>query len=198
MKRQSKILLVESSPIIAAGFTYLLSDSIYFEVVRVLDALDKLHEKIHAIKPDILVVNPSLMDYSKRYMVKSMFREYKDTAVVAFVTTYVEQAVLKQYHAVIEIDDTKQKIESKLHDALLDKNNNEPKENYELSDREKDVLIAVAKGKTNKEIADELCLSIHTVITHRKNINRKTGIKTISGLTVYALLNNLIDESSVK
>ena len=115
-----------------------------------------------------------------------------------FVTTYVEQAVLKQYHAVIEIDDTKQKIESKLHDALLDKNNNEPKENYELSDREKDVLIAVAKGKTNKEIADELCLSIHTVITHRKNINRKTGIKTISGLTVYALLNNLIDESSVK
>ena len=55
MKRQSKILLVESSPIIAAGFTYLLSDSIYFEVVRVLDALDKLHEKYTLSNPIFLL-----------------------------------------------------------------------------------------------------------------------------------------------
>ena len=49
----------------------------------------------------------------------------------------------------------------------------------------------------NKEIADLYNISIHTVITHRKNITRKTGIKTVAGLTVYALLNNLIDMNSV-
>ena len=60
------------------------------------------------------------------------------------------------------------------------------------------MLIAVAKGKMNKEIADQLHISIHTVISHRKNISRKTGIKSVSGLTVYALLNNMIDEREVK
>ena len=50
----------------------------------------------------------------------------------------------------------------------------------------------------NKEIADKLCLSIYTVITHRKNITRKLGIKTVAGLTLYALLNGLIDSSSVQ
>ena len=65
-----------------------------------------------------------------------------------------------------------------------------------LSDREKEVLVQVAKGLLNKEIADKLCISVNTVITHRKNITRKTGIKTTPGLTVYAILNGLVDINS--
>lgn len=71
-------------------------------------------------------------------------------------------------------------------------------EGGELSAREKEILVCVAKGMLNKEIADKLCLSIYTVITHRKNITRKIGIKTVAGLTVYALLNGLIDMSTVQ
>lgn len=67
----------------------------------------------------------------------------------------------------------------------------------ELSAREKEILVSVAMGKLNKEIADEYDISIHTVITHRKNITRKTGIKTVAGLTVYAILNGLIDPSTI-
>ncbi len=61
-----------------------------------------------------------------------------------------------------------------------------------LSAREIEILAGVAQGLLNKEIATKYNLSIHTVITHRKNIARKTGIKTIAGLTAYAILNNLI------
>ena len=68
----------------------------------------------------------------------------------------------------------------------------------DLSDREKEILVNVALGLLNKEIADKLNISINTVITHRKNITRKTGIKTVAGLTVYAILNNLIDISSIE
>ena len=68
----------------------------------------------------------------------------------------------------------------------------------ELSAREKEILVCVAKGMLNKEIADAENISIHTVITHRKNITRKTGIKTVAGLTVYALLNNLIDINTIE
>lgn len=71
-------------------------------------------------------------------------------------------------------------------------------EHEALTQREKDILVSVARGMLNKEIADEHNISIHTVITHRKNITRKTGIKTVAGLTVYALLNGLIDINTVE
>ncbi len=61
----------------------------------------------------------------------------------------------------------------------------------ELSAREKEVLRLLVAGKINKEIADELCISINTVITHRKNITAKTGIKSVSGLSIYALMNGI-------
>jgi len=48
-------------------------------------------------------------------------------------------------------------------------------------------------GLTNQEVAEKLFISVHTVMTHRKNITKKLGIKTVSGLTVYALLNKVIE-----
>ena len=71
-------------------------------------------------------------------------------------------------------------------------------ERQELSDREKEILVSVAQGLLNKEIADKHNISINTVITHRKNITRKIGIKTVAGLTVYAILNNLIDINAIE
>ena len=67
-----------------------------------------------------------------------------------------------------------------------------------LSDRERDVVIGVVQGLQNKEIADKLCISINTVITHRRNIARKLQIHSAAGLTIYAIVNGLVDISSVK
>ena len=64
--------------------------------------------------------------------------------------------------------------------------------NDALSERERDVLVQIVKGLSNKEIADILCISIHTVITHRKNITRKLNIHSAAGLTIYAIVNKLI------
>lgn len=66
-----------------------------------------------------------------------------------------------------------------------------------LSEREKDVIICVVQGMTNKEIADHLCISINTVITHRRNIAKKLQIHSAAGLTIYAIVNNFVDISSV-
>lgn len=70
--------------------------------------------------------------------------------------------------------------------------------NETLSDREKDVIVCVVQGMTNKEIADHLCISINTVITHRRNIAKKLQIHSAAGLTIYAIVNNLVDISSVE
>lgn len=66
-----------------------------------------------------------------------------------------------------------------------------------LSDRERDVVVAVVQGMSNKEIADHLCIALNTVITHRRNIAKKLQIHTPAGLTIYAIVNNLVDISTV-
>ena len=67
-----------------------------------------------------------------------------------------------------------------------------------LSDREKDVIISLVQGMSNKEIGDHLCISTNTVITHRRNIARKLQIHSPAGLTIYAIVNGLVDISAVK
>ena len=76
--------------------------------------------------------------------------------------------------------------------------NQNPESQEKLSDREKDVIVALVQGRSNKEIADHLCISINTVITHRRNIARKLQIHSAAGLTIYAIVNNLVDISTVK
>lgn len=76
--------------------------------------------------------------------------------------------------------------------SLLKANPASEEERGELSAREKDVLKQLSAGMTNKEIADILCISVNTVITHRKNISAKLGIRSASGLSLYALMNGLI------
>lgn len=67
-----------------------------------------------------------------------------------------------------------------------------------LSQREQEVITCVAKGMSNKEIADRLCLSVHTVITHRRNIARKLQIHSPAGLTIYAIVNKLVELNEIK
>lgn len=86
--------------------------------------------------------------------------------------------------------------EAEIEDAMLsiikeaNKINNSPE--TQLSGREREVLRELAGGKTNKEIAETLCISINTVITHRKNISGKLGIHSVSGLSLYAVMNGII------
>lgn len=68
----------------------------------------------------------------------------------------------------------------------------------ELSSREREIIVCVVKGLTNKEIADELCISTHTVITHRRNIAAKLQIHSAAGLTIYAIVNKLVELSEIK
>lgn len=84
-------------------------------------------------------------------------------------------------------------IHSRIEDCLI-----LPMIEGKLSPREKEILVCVAQGMQNKEIAARFDISVFTVMTHRKNITEKTGIKSIAGLTAYAILQGLIDIESIK
>ncbi len=189
-----KIVLVEPSEIIAEGLTTMLTDS--FEIVERLTDASKLDEKTAVNDIDIILINPLVLDF---HSIPNLLHHYSDYSVVALQYSYIDSSILKQFNAVLEINFSKHKILETLKDSLSQaEENTDRKDVSELSEREKEILVWVVKGQLNKEIADNLNISIHTVISHRKNISKKTGIKSVSGLTVYALLNNLLDQSEVK
>ena len=86
--------------------------------------------------------------------------------------------------------------EAEIEDAMLsiikEANKVDNSSDNKLSSREREVLRELAGGKTNKEIAETLCISTNTVITHRKNISTKLGIHSVSGLSLYAVMNGII------
>ena len=198
MKSDKKIIIVEPSPIVSAGLASYFDDIKQVSIVSQLDRIDRMEEKLAAYNPDILIINPLLIAYDTNEHFLKICRDFSNVIPVALVTSYVDAGILKQFKDVIEINDSKQKVVTKIFNLLSDNKLTQDKpESIELSNRETDVLVALVKGLTNKEISDKLYISVHTVITHRKNIVRKTGIKSVSGLTVYALLNNLVDESEI-
>ena len=198
MKSDKKIIIVEPSPIVSAGLVSYFDDIKQVSIVSQLDRIDRMEEKLAAYNPDILIINPLLIAYDTNEHFLKICRDFSNVIPVALVTSYVGAGILKQFKDVIEINDSKQKVVTKIFNLLSDNKLTQDKpESIELSNRETDVLVSLVKGLTNKEISDKLYISVHTVITHRKNIVRKTGIKSVSGLTVYALLNNLVDETEI-
>ena len=192
-----RILICEASEIIANGLAETIHGMADFAVVSRIDNPDHLTEKILSSDVNILIINPILLGYSEKDLPTQLTKEYPQLSVIALVTNYMEESALRIYDGVIEINDSKLKVINKLNQVAQSNDKADKQDDVELSKREIDVLVAVAKGLMNKEFADQMNISIHTVISHRKNISRKTGIKSVSGLTVYALLNNLIDETEV-
>lgn len=195
-KSKFNVIIIEPSDIIVRGLSSLLGEAEQFRVVNTFFDVSKFQEH-NSLKQvaDIIVINPVLVSYGKRGAIRTLFPELK---LVALLYSYVDRETLVQFDESIEVYDKPSKIIHKLEQmASNDDMAKVTSETGDLSDREKDILIAVAKGMINKEIAYLYNISIHTVMAHRKNISRKTGIKSVSGFVVYALLNNYIEEHEV-
>jgi DNA-binding NarL/FixJ family response regulator len=197
MTTKIKILLIENSPILLEGASSILRSLGNIEISKVVPNCDKALTFLNGYTPTIIIVDTRLVGYQTSQFINACKEKNTSIAVVALQTNFISQEQLDLFDGTISIEDNIQSIHSKLETILSSDAEKEGNDDFDLSLREKEVLIAVAKGKTNKEIADELNISIHTVMTHRKNITSKTGIKSISGLTVYALLNNLVKQEDV-
>lgn len=194
MNKEGKysIVLIEPSEIVAAGIAAIIGRNPEFTVVKTLSNISYFNNSGN--NADIIIVNPAVVDYNDRLDIRSCLGA-GDAVVVALTHSNYEENVLRQYDECIGIYDNGSRITQKLKSAMEEKSQAPKSDINELSGRERDILTAVAKGLTNKEIADEFNISIYTVISHRRNISQKLGINSIPGLTVYAIMNKLIDMS---
>ena len=195
----NRILIIEPSAIITKGLEQVFSDLGEFEVCGILQDLSGIGEsQLRSMGADVILVDVGIFDYASRPGIKAHLADFSEAAVIGILQQLTDEDTLRQFDGTIGLMDSPTTIIRKVRSALEGRTDTLREETEELSAREKEILICVAKGMLNKEIADLYNISIYTVITHRKNITRKTGIKTVAGLTVYALLNNLIDMNTVE
>ncbi|MCF6366519.1 MAG: response regulator transcription factor [Bacteroidales bacterium] len=186
-------IIAEKSYIIRTGLMKIINSFPGTSVIKEISDVNNLAKSINKYKPDFLIINAKLVN-DPHDDIRRLFSENINTKFIIFTGSKREKEHFVYFDEQISVDESKTDIIKKLN-ILISENSPKSKtdENTGLSGREKDVVRQIALGKTNKEIAEELFISTHTVITHRKNITGKLGIKTVSGLTVYAILNNIID-----
>lgn len=194
--RRLRVAIIEPSAIIAEGFAALAGRSGEFEVTYSGGDLRTLMERFAVVEPDLVVVGSQLVGGLNQPL-RSLYPDLQGVALALLSTTVCDEEIMRQFDGVVNIYDGQVQIIRKLQAAVEQGETNPYSDSHDLSERERDVLILVAKGLANKEIAEQLNISIHTVMSHRKNITHKTGIKSVAGLTVYALLNNLLDQNDV-
>lgn len=179
-------VIIHNSPIIQHGLkNILLSRNIGIsDIMNFIPEYDILREW-----NDILI----LVDIQLAKEIKNNIKVLKKNGnSIIGIESYNSNKELDMYFdEIININDQTDIIVLKINDYIS--RVSDTKSNNQLSSREIELLTMVAQGLSNKQIADQLFISIHTVITHRKNITSKLGIKSISGLTLYAALNNMVD-----
>ncbi|MGN0195442.1 MAG: response regulator transcription factor [Candidatus Cryptobacteroides sp.] len=199
MDNRIKAALVTPSAIVSRGLEAILEDSGSIHVCgSVPDIGPSGLSRLRSLDPDFVILDPTALDHSSRKNAKSSIAAYCDAPIVVIGNSVLSSDELRQYGGIISLYDDAPTIIRIVRAAMSPQDGTRQDNSDELSAREKEILVCVAQGMLNKEIADKFNLSIYTVITHRKNITRKTGIKSVAGLTVYALLNNLIDINSVE
>lgn len=194
-----KILILEPSVLIAEGLRHVIDNFAGYDVCGIIRNQEgDIGAKIDDFNADLVIADPSVFDNRDRAGAHDMIKGIANAPVMALISTAADAAYACTYDGTIYLSDTSDDIEQKISTVMNAAPAEQRGEGEELSSREKEILVCVAKGMLNKEIADHFNISIYTVITHRKNITRKTGIKTVAGLTVYALLNNLIDMNAME
>lgn len=190
MNKIINITIIEPSGIICQGIISILSKTGLQHRTSTADNLRKFWELSIRNTPDIVLINPAVLQNQVKEF-QLIKEKLPDARWISIVYALTDQQLLSLSDDVIYINDSPEKIISSIRKLLSPVNNAKPGQDN-LSERETEVLKLLVAGNANKEIADKLNISTHTVISHRKNIAQKTGIKSVSGLTIYAVLKKII------
>lgn len=192
------LAIVSSSAILQAGLTDTLHSNQFQYIIHKFNDLQSFYEAHIKNKYTVAIIDSSVAA-SGLVKINLIRKENTDIRLVLLVYQYVNPAVSALFDYTLTIDQPVNEIYQVIHLSL--EGNAEPEEitrSESLSDRETDVLRLLVTGFSAKEIADRLNISVNTVITHRKNISAKTGIKSLAGLTIYAVTRKIISMSSIK
>lgn len=191
-----KIVIAENSLILRSGISAVLKRlSDYTFSINEVSNMDAfmLFSRLH--RPEIAIINPLFLG---GVSIANYKRDNPDTKVVALVSGYFDNKTLADFVGSISIFDDLDTVNDTISSVLHIEEDDDNIETEQLSQREKEIIGCVVKGLTNKAIAEKLFISIHTVITHRRNISKKLQIHSSAGLAIYAIVNKIVEIQDIK
>lgn len=191
------IAVAEASMIVRTGLVSVLKHLPDLEVHTLeITSKEGLQHCMQSHVPEILIINPLFEGW---FDVEAFRQTYQvpDMKIVSLICNVVDSNQLKGYDDSVNLFDDVETLTHKI-SVLMNVGQDDENDQDSLSQREKEIIGCVVRGMTNKEIAEKLFISVHTVITHRRNITRKLQIHSAAGLTIYAIVNKLVELSEVK
>lgn len=188
----TNILIVEPSVLIFRGLASVLSDIDNHCNTDHLSGSENIERHLSRKNTDLVIINP-LFVVAEKNRFRELRRIHPDVKFLGLIYSVYETEVISLFDGIITVTDHPGAISATLRQALkMTKKDQKNAEFEALSARETEVLKLLVEGAANKEIADRLNISVNTVVTHRKNISKKTGIKSVSGLTVFAIVEGIV------
>lgn len=193
MEQLKYIAFIEPSTIIKEGLTAILEKyKLHFQVFHFKSSKELAnYNNNNKSLINIIIIN-SEISTEEILNIKKIKPEFNSAKWIGLISISQQREFSNIVNDIIYINDEAETIYNTVNRLL---NSDTDKVIFEevLSERETDVLKLLVNGKMNKEIAEELFISIHTVVTHRKNITNKLGIKSTAAMAIYAVANNIID-----
>ncbi|MCM1291132.1 MAG: response regulator transcription factor [Prevotella sp.] len=190
------VVIASPSPIIAGGLAYTLRKITDMQISSSeASSYQDLIDQCHRNNTQIAIVSPA---FDGIFNPDNFHKDAPEgVKLVAINAGAMHQNTNRLFDQTISIVDDIPTIANKISQLIQDPQEQQ-KNKDQLSQREKEIIKHVVKGLTNKEIADKLFISVNTVITHRRNIARKLEIHSATGLTIYAIVNNIVDITDIK
>jgi len=154
-----------------------------------------LLQTVKSLRPDIVIVSCNVCSPPMIETVRTI-ADLPKARFVLYCDTITDELLAERCEGHLSAEESDKEVLDLITSLLTADEREEVPE--ELTPRERDIIIGVVKGMTNKEIADELFISPNTVTTHRRNIVKKLDIHSASGLTVYAIMNKLVSLQDIE
>ncbi|MBO5863153.1 MAG: response regulator transcription factor [Paludibacteraceae bacterium] len=195
MVRRIHIAIVEPSVIIRNGIVSVLKRlNLDIDIVEISD-MPQLQSLLEKHNPDVVIIDPTQIGMISLQHIKENLSGSKK--FIALQSNLADASALKGYDEFISLYDSAEQIKAKV-ESIISENKQDDSDKQELSQREKEIVSCIVKGLTNKQIAEVLHLSVHTVMTHRRNISGKLQIHSSAGLAIYAIVNKLVSLDEIK
>lgn len=185
------IYIIHESDIVLEGIKNIISNTEQHHCISTLKTLQNFVNKKNINKAIIFIDPILILNIEQEW---ENFKEKNIVYSIALLSSQYQQNLLAYFDDYLSLHSSTANIQSLLYKAqsFFKQINTNNKDSDELTHREKEILYFLSQGKSIKEIADILKLSPHTILTHRKNISVKTGIKSIAGLTLYAISKGIV------
>lgn len=193
--RHITVMLLTDSAVLTAGLRAIISATKDVSITTLTVTAEEAEARIGVTRPAVVIADPLLLPPPTVNALRS--RCEFCPAFVSFAAVPLPRAIANAYDANMLLTDTQEDIIGTI-TKLTAEAEAQPDTSRELSPREKDVVVGIVKGLSNKEIAAEINVSVNTVMTHRRNIAAKLQIHSAAGLTIYAIVSKLVNIEDIK